>query len=68
MKIEQNEKPLENEPEASVLSSKLKINKGLNYNNNIFNGAYGWGGIVKEDMSLCLELNQLNLLIIIMEL
>jgi len=43
--IEQNEKPLENEPEASVLSSKLKINKGLNYNNNIFNGAYGWGGI-----------------------
>jgi len=23
----------------------IKINKGLNYNNDIFNGAYGWGGV-----------------------
>ena len=26
-------------------NGNAKLNKGLNYNNNIFNGAYGWGGL-----------------------
>ena len=28
-----------------ITSSNIKLNKGLNYNNDLFNGAYGWGGI-----------------------
>ena len=24
---------------------KIKLQKGLNYNNDLFNGAYGWGGV-----------------------
>jgi len=30
---------------GKVTSSNVKLNKGLNYSNDIFNGAYGWGGI-----------------------
>lgn len=29
-------------------NSKFQLNKGLNYNNEIFNGAYGWGGITER--------------------
>ena len=28
-----------------ITSSNIKLNKGLNYSNDLFNGAYGWGGI-----------------------
>lgn len=31
-----------------VISSNVKLQKGLNYNNDIFNGAYGWGGLNAE--------------------
>ena len=31
--------------QGKVISSKVKLNKGLNYSNEIFNGAYGWGGV-----------------------
>ena len=31
-----------------VISSNAKLQKGLNYNNEMFNGAYGWGGITER--------------------
>ena len=35
----------EEDEEGKIISSKIKLHKGLNYNNEIFDGAYGWGGI-----------------------
>lgn len=31
--------------EGKITSSTVKLHKGLNYNNELFNGAYGWGGV-----------------------
>jgi hypothetical protein len=31
-----------------VISSKAKLQKGLNYSGDIFNGAYGWGGLNEQ--------------------
>ena len=31
--------------EGKITSSTIKLHKGLNYNNELFNGAYGWGGV-----------------------
>lgn len=30
---------------GKITSSTVKLHKGLNYNNELFNGAYGWGGV-----------------------
>ena len=34
--------------EGKIISSNAKLQKGLNYNNELFNGAYGWGGLNEQ--------------------